>query len=114
MPTPAAVVAISHVVANAPASDVQPGAGEFVVLQNVGDAEADLTGWALQDAAGQRLELPEGRRLGPGEQLRVHVGPGSDTSSRVYTGRRRAVLSNRGDELVLLDPGGQQVHRFVY
>jgi putative cell wall-binding protein/beta-lactamase superfamily II metal-dependent hydrolase len=107
-------VVFAGVVADPAGDDVQPENGEHVVLRNDGDAAADVGGWYVIDAANNRLNIGAGYTIGPGGELRVYTGPGTNTSTRYYNGRGSAVLNNTGDSLTLYDASGQPVATFSY
>lgn len=81
--------------------DLQPEAGEHVVLENTGRRMLSLDGYLVRDAANNLLRLPDGYRLKPGEQVRVYPGPGTSNAQSVYLGGSVAVLNNGGDSLAL-------------
>ncbi|WP_297506573.1 lamin tail domain-containing protein [Thermococcus sp.] len=85
---------------------------EYVVLKNIGDEPANLTGWKL---------LGNGRRsrrhpfifppfvLQPGATVTIHTGRGTNTETDLYWGMRRPVWRNRGDTAYLYDSHGNLV-----
>lgn len=73
---------------------------ETVTLRNSGPAAVALEGWALADAAGNAMSL------GP---VRIAAG-----ASEEVTVAGALSLNNGGDELILRDAGGTEVHRVAY
>lgn len=89
--------------------------GEHLVLRNRHEiVRADLGGWALEDADGNRLRIPFSRQIDPGEDLTVYTGSGEDTDDAIYGGLAGDVLGDEADTLVLLDAAGSEVARFSY
>jgi hypothetical protein len=98
-------------------------AQEFVELANLGEDEADLSGWALFDEAGG-VALPAGTRLAPGGiALLVADGyepdapgdpPAALDAQIVRLGRSLGVqgLRNSGEAVFLLDPAGAVVSSY--
>lgn len=105
---------IASVVADAPGDDLEPGAGEHVVVVNNWDLRADLGGWRVEDADGNRLPLGTGRQIEPGGELSVHTSCGEDTETEVFACLDTAVLDDDGDVVRLLDSSGAEVMRFAY
>jgi hypothetical protein len=95
-------VLITHAVYDPAGSDVRLEGGEFVVLENVGQHNADVSGWPRRDPVAPADTLPEARYLAPGGQLRVYIAEGTAAPGRVFAGRKRAVLDNRTPERVEL------------
>lgn len=108
---PALYVLITYVHIDPRSTDVREGGGEFVRLENIGPAVADVSGWTLRDRAGHVVRLPGRCYIGAGQALHVHTAPGTDTSTHVFAQRRAAILNNRdGDRLELADASGRVVH----
>jgi hypothetical protein len=77
---------------------------ESVTLVNLGDAPADLTGWALSDSAFVRFKFPAGTTLAPGANLTVYGG-----GSVQYKASRSLGLNDNGDTARLTDGRGAVV-----
>jgi beta-glucosidase len=110
-----ATVQIRTVVYDPPGPDI---VGEYVLLQNVGNNDAELTGWRLRDAvaaprAPHTYVFPR-FVLAAGSQVRVHTGIGVNDADDLYWGRRWAVWNNSGDTAVLTDRDGREVDRFTW
>ena len=79
---------------------------EFVTLKNTGSAGRDLTGWTVEDLAGHVYTF--GRfTLGAGQKVRIHTGPGRNTSADRYWGRSWYVWNNTGDKAKLYTAAGR-------
>ncbi|MGQ3330467.1 lamin tail domain-containing protein [Halorubrum sp. FL23] len=44
----------------------------------------DLSGWTIEDEAGQRYTVPEGLKLVAGESVTIHTGSGTSTTTELY------------------------------
>ncbi len=109
--------------------------GEYVVVENVGTADVDVSGWWVRDApsarhpssivpaagtSSVRYVFGAGTVLRAGRRVTVHVGAGVDTSARKYWGLAAPVFDNvnratgMGDGAYLLDPDGDIRARFTY
>ena len=89
--------------------------GEWVLLGNLADQDADLTGWRLRDESSEhRYRFPRGTRLRPGEQVTVHTGCGEDAPGDLYWCADGPVWNNGGDTALLLDPAGNVAGRLRY
>lgn len=106
-------IQIADSVNNVPGNDVQPETGEYVLLTNTGRSTVDVSGYVLRDAANNVLTVGEGYELAPGEQLRVHTGPGTDTEDAYYNGRTRSVLNNGGESVALWTENGRLLDVFA-
>lgn len=106
-------IEIQDSVNNVPGDDVQPETGEHVLLTNTGRSTVDVSGYVLRDAAGNVLTVGEGYELAPGEQLRVHTGPGTDTEDAHYNGGTSSVLNNGGESVALWTDNGRLLDVFA-
>ena len=77
---------------------------EWIELYNAGDTAIDLGGWLLDggDTETVMYQLPYGTVIGTGKYLVLY---------RQETG---IALDDGGDEVRLIDPMGQTVHRIVF
>lgn len=101
---------IAEVVPEGTAAD-----GEHVVLRNRHEiVRADLGGWAIEDADGNRIRIPFSRQIDPGDELTVYTRSGEDTDDAIHAGLEGDILGDDGDTLVLLDAAGKEVARFEY
>jgi len=98
-----------------PGPDEDDPNGEWVLLANLGDQDALLTGWLLRDESSQhRYRFRPGTLLRPGQQLRLHTGCGDDAPPDLYWCAGGPVWNNGGDTALLLDPRGNVAGRLGY
>lgn len=110
-PEPPAQVAIAQVEYDPPGDDV---VGEFVRIVNSGAGAADMSGWTLSDAAGNRYTFPA-FSLAAGAEVRVWTGAGVNGAANLYWGLSQAVWNNSGgDTAILRTSAGVEVARFSY
>lgn len=103
----------AYIAAVAPQGTAQDG--EHLVLRNRHEiVRADLGGWWIEDADGERIPIPFSRQIDPGEDLRVHTGTGEDGDDAIHAGLTGDVLDDDGDVLILRDAAGTEVARFAY
>lgn len=88
--------------------------GEYVVFENTGDSELDLSGWTISDAADHTYRVPSGVTLAPGETVTLYTGGGSDSASELYWGSGSAVWNNGGDTIIVTNADGTVVLRKEY
>jgi micrococcal nuclease len=110
-----APVTLLDITPNPPGPDEDDLNGEWVLLGNPGDQDADLTGWVLRDeSSANRYPFPAGTLLAPGEQVTVHTGCGGDREGDLYWCQDGPVWNNGGDTALLLDPRGNVAGRLRY
>ncbi|WP_276301891.1 lamin tail domain-containing protein [Halorussus lipolyticus] len=78
---------------------------EYVDIRNDGSSSLDMTGWLLEDEAGNDYQFPDGFSLGAGETVRVHSGSGTDSSTDLYWGGSY-IWNNDSDTAYLYDSSG--------
>lgn len=110
-----APVTLIQIEPDPPGRDEDDLNGEWVLLANLGDQDADLSGWVLRDESSEhRYRFPAGTILRPGEQVKVHTGEGGDAPGHLYWGKRGPIWNNDGDTALLLDPQGNVAGRLRY
>ena len=87
---------------------------EFVVFENAGDGDLDLTGWTVEDEAGYSYQFPDGYVLTPGAQVRLRTGSGGDTSTDLYWGSGSYVWNDGGDTVYAYDADGALAAEYTY
>jgi micrococcal nuclease len=113
-PSPA-FATLLDIAPNPPGPDEDDLNGEWVLLGNLGDRGADLTGWVLRDeSSANRYAFPAGTLLQPGEEAAVHTGCGGDREGDLYWCHDGPVWNNGGDTVLLLDPRGNVAGRLRY
>lgn len=100
--------------------------GEWIDITNLGPTVASLGGWWVRDAAyrgnhAHGYVFPAGTQVGPGQRLRLKVGPGSDGNGVLHWGLTKPVFANvtngpkwLGDGAWLFDPQGDLRNWYMY
>jgi hypothetical protein len=112
-PVGQAQVIINEVLANEPGSDVD---AEFVEIVNIGDGQAELSGWTLSDSQSVRHIFDE-VRLAPGEAWVVFGGESAiphDLARAEAATKGALSLANGGDSAILRDASGLAIDRVDY
>ncbi|MFB9805585.1 lamin tail domain-containing protein [Haladaptatus pallidirubidus] len=78
---------VAEIHEDAAGSDTDNLNDEYVVFENAGSGDLDLTGWYVQDEVEKTYTFPNGFTLGSGEQVTLHTGTGTDTQTDLYWGR---------------------------
>jgi len=86
--------------------------GEYVCIKNHDAQNVDMTLWLVRDAAAHTYTFPT-FVLNSGATVKLHSGPGSNTSTDLYWGRG-LVWNNDHDTVYLYDALGRQVNMYVY
>ncbi len=110
-------VRISTVLFNPDGLDVVEG-DEYVLIENVGANDVDITGWILQDTMRHqrvpyRFHFPT-FVLRAGHQVKVWTGSGTSNDDNLFWGRSWAVWNNAGDIVVLANATGHAISWFSY
>ncbi|AQL42085.1 competence protein [Halorientalis sp. IM1011] len=87
---------------------------EYVVFENSGGEELDLSGWTVWDAADHTYTFPSGFTLDAGAQVTVHTGSGQDTETDLYWGSGSPIWNNGGDTVIVRDDAGELVIEEAY
>ncbi len=87
---------------------------EYVVFENPESSGIDLTGYAVEDAAGNRYEFPSGFTLDAASTVTLRSGTGTDTDTDLYWGGGSPVWNNSGDTVIVFDDTGSQVLSYSY
>jgi len=86
--------------------------GEYVCFLSYEALPVGMTGWQVEDEAGHVYSFPA-FVLAPHSRVRLHSGPGADTSTDLYWGRG-LVWNNDHDIVMLYDAWRRLVSRYVY
>jgi competence protein ComEC len=111
--TPASL-AIDQINADAAGDDRENLNDEFIIIQNTGSEELDLTGWTVRDAADRTYNFPDGFSLSPNEAVTLHTGSGTDTATDLYWGSGSPIWNNDGDTIIITNSEGEEVLRESY
>lgn len=84
---------------------------EYVLLVNKHDSILVLTGWQLQDAAGDAFTFPT-FTLNKDGAVQVHTGPGTNSAIELFWSRENSIWKE-GATVLLLDPQGVQRASFT-
>jgi micrococcal nuclease len=106
-------LAVVRLNADAEGNDNENLEDEYVVLENTGEESVSLSGWTVTDEAGRSYEFGS-LTLEPGEQVTLHTGSGTDTTTDVYWGQNGAVWNNDGDTVTVRDETGTVVAERSY
>jgi serine/threonine protein kinase len=81
---------------------------EYIMIQNVGDAPRDLSGWYLESVVGPQIfNFPIGFTLNPGQTVRIESGSGATNQPpNVLLWSTDAIWNNSGDKAILRDKTG--------
>lgn len=111
-------IVISGAQGDVPGDDLQPENGEHLVLTNTTERPVNVSGYYVNDAVINTLEVDRGYLIRPGGELRVYTGPGTNSrdlrDARYYNDFGRAVLNNGGDSLALFSGGGDLLGIYAY
>ncbi len=100
--TPSIDVTVNYDAAGNDATNIND---EYIDIRNTGTALLHLNGWTLRSSArldGNTFTLPAWV-VYPGDKIRIHIGPGTDTATDKYLGNNEPWLNNESDVLYLRD-----------
>ncbi|WP_321112304.1 DUF4350 domain-containing protein [Halorussus salinisoli] len=103
----------SKIVVEALSEDGSTLNDEYVDFENTGSSGEDLTGWTVEDEAGNSYQFPDGFSLGAGDAVRLHSGDGTDSSTDLYWGDSY-IWNNDGDTCYLYDDTGSLHTEYSY
>jgi len=87
---------------------------EFVVFVNDGETALDISGWTVEDEAGNAFQFPERTEVRPGERVRLYSGEGSDTGHEFFWRADGPLWRNAGDTVLVRDDTGTVRIRETY
>ena len=105
---------IADLIGDAPGPDDENPNGEYVVIRNSGDTEADLDGWTIRDESSRHRFTFDQITLAPGGSVTVFSGCGEASHDEFYWCASDPVWSNAGDTGYLLDPSGNYRSLFAF
>ncbi|WP_239640283.1 lamin tail domain-containing protein [Halorubrum distributum] len=112
--TAEAGLTVAEIHADAAGDDRDNLNDEYVVFENTGNETLDLSGWTIEDEAGQRYTVPEGFELATGETVTLHTGSGTSTTTGLYWGSGSPIWNNDGDIVIISTPNGERVLEETY
>ena len=104
-------IAISNANFVAPSPEKENLNGEWVEVSNNGTADANLTGWTLEDAQNHTYTFPD-FSLNAGAKVTIRTGMGNDNSTDLFWNRNTSIWNNNGDLATLMDASGNVVARY--
>ncbi|MDB2286952.1 lamin tail domain-containing protein [Halorubrum ezzemoulense] len=112
--TAEAGLTVAEIHADAAGDDRDNLNDEYVVFENTGNETLDLSGWTIEDEAGQRYTVPEGFELPPGQTVTLHTGSGTSTTTELYWGSGSPIWNNDGDTVIVSNANGERVLEDTY
>lgn len=110
-PDPFVYIEITDIEFNPPGNDVE---GEFVVIENQGTANENMTGWRLRNEEGETFRFPT-FILKAGAGVIVWTKEGTNTETDLHWGSESPIWSNSGGDCAeLLDENRQLVDWYCY
>jgi hypothetical protein len=91
-------------------------APEYILLQNLGTAPQDMSGWYIESTVGpQTFNFPAGFELAPGASVRLesYIGAKNDPP-RALLWSPDAVWNNAGDQALLRNAAGKTIGSKCY
>ena len=86
---------------------------EYIVIENKGERQIDMTGWTISDEANHRYLCPRFVLPAKGKAT-LRTGLGRNTDDELYWGNRSAIWNNDGDTILIRDAEGHLVWSYVY
>jgi hypothetical protein len=109
-------VQISTIWYDSPGSDRGGAASldaEYVTLKNTSTKTQTITGWTLRDAAKHVYTFPR-TTIAAGKTVKVHTGPGTNSTAHRYWGKTWYVWNNDKDTAALRTSSGATVDTCSY
>jgi endonuclease YncB( thermonuclease family) len=106
-------LAVSGMQAKSPTSGSKNLNEEFVVLENQGKRDINMTGWTLSDESHHRYLFPN-FVLPAKSKVTIHTGLGSNTAMDLFWGNRVAIWNDDGDTVFIRDTEGHLILAHIY
>jgi hypothetical protein len=74
---------------------------EYVCLTNADTTPVNMGAWVLRNVMGRSYDFPQGFTLAPGQTVKVHTGPGSDTATDLHCSYSVNPAWDKDDKLTL-------------
>jgi hypothetical protein len=87
---------------------------EFLVFLNDGEDPLDVSGWTVENDAGQSYQFPDPTVVEPGGQLTLYSGSGTDDENHRYWGADDPVWGNERNTVTVMTQDGDVVVRQPY
>ena len=107
--TTARSLAVAEIHADAEGDESNNLNDEYIVFENTGSENLDLSGWTVADAADHEYTIPSNTVLGAGETITLHTGEGTSTDTDLYWGSGSAIWNNGGDTITVTNDQGKPV-----
>jgi len=94
--------------------DAHPNNERVIIQTRPGPSVAepvDMSGWALENEAGERFVFPAGTSVSAGSPVEVRSGVGQSAQGLLFWGRSAPVWDDLGDQAILYDEHGELQHR---
>jgi hypothetical protein len=107
-------VKITKVYFDSPGSDNRSKTSlnaEYVTIKNTKSHTKSLSRWTLRDRGGIHVFHFPTFKLAPGDKVRVHTGPGTNTAHNLYWNAGAYIWNNSGDTATLRKATGTLVDR---
>lgn len=102
-------LAVSEIHADAEGDESDNLNDEYIVFENTGSEDLDLSGWTVADAADHEYTIPSNTVLGADETITLHTGEGTNTDTDLYWGSGSAIWNNGGDTIIVTNDQGKRV-----
>ena len=113
--TPAAAsLTVTEIHADAAGDEYDNLNDEYIVFENTGSSDLDLSGWTVADETNHEYTVPSGVVLGAGETITLHTGEGTDTDADLYWGSGSPIWNNGGDTIIVTNDEGERVIEEAY
>ncbi len=108
-------IVITEVNADAAGRDDENRNGEWIVIDNRGPTDIDLSAWTIKDESSvHRYVFEQGVIMRSGASFVIYTGCGNDQPPEFYWCDDTPVWDNAGDTAFILDANGSIVDQFGY
>lgn len=97
---------IDEIRENPPGRDESHLEQEYITFKNDGATQLDISGWSVEDEAGNTFNFPQDAEVESGERVTLHSGDGRNTSSDYYWESHQPIWRNSGDTILVRDADG--------
>ena len=102
-------LSVATVHADAEGDDTENLNDEYVVFENTGSSELDISGWEIADEADHTYTVPSGTTIQAGAQVTLYTGSGTNTDTELYWGSGSPIWNNAGDTIIVSNTDGNVV-----